>query len=175
MRFEPSPLEGCFVLHPERREDDRGFFARVFCVDELRANGLETRVHQASISFSARRGTLRGMHYQRHPHEEVKVVRCSSGAIFDVAVDLRRESRTFRQWFGVELNAKNRCSVYLPRGVAHGLLTLTDAAEVLYLISDPQVATAATGIRWNDPAIGIRWPFEPSVIAERDTEWPLLD
>ena len=174
MKIEPLALEGCFVLKPERSEDERGFFARVFCVDELRRHGLEASVNQASISFNAKRGTLRGMHYQAAPHEEVKVVRCTSGAAYDVAVDLREGSATYRKWCAVELSAANRVSVYLPKGVAHGFLTLTDDVELAYLISESHAPGAGRGIRWSDPAVGVDWPFDPVVISDRDKSWPLL-
>jgi dTDP-4-dehydrorhamnose 3,5-epimerase len=172
--IEPTPVYGCLLLRPDLKLDQRGLFARVFCVDELRDAGVDAYVHQCNTSCSLQIGTLRGMHYQESPHEECKVVRCTRGAIFDVAVDLRSESPTYRTWHGVELNQENRLSYYLPKGVAHGFLTLADDTEVAYLMSVPYMASAAKGIRWDDPAIGIRWPFRPTAISERDATWPLL-
>ena len=174
MNIERTPVDGCLVLRPELKTDERGLFCRVFCVDELRKVGVDARVCQASTAYNRRHGTLRGMHYQHSPHEEAKVVRCTRGAIFDVAVDLRPASPTYRKWHAVELTAENRVSFYLPKGIAHGLLTLTDDTEVSYLISDPYVPAAANGVRWDDPAVGVKWPFSPVVISERDMTWPLL-
>lgn len=168
----PTPLLGAFILDVTRLEDDRGFFARTFCTDELGALGLEARVTQASISFNPRKRTLRGMHFQRAPHEELKIVRCTRGAVFDVIVDLRRESATFKQWFGTRLDEENRRSLYVPRGFAHGILTLVDRTEVLYSMADAFVPAAAAGVRWNDPAFGIRWPEPPTILSTRDNAYP---
>jgi dTDP-4-dehydrorhamnose 3,5-epimerase len=169
-----TPVEGVFVLDIERREDDRGFFARTFDEDALRALGLEARVLQASVAFNPKRGTLRGMHLQCAPHGETKIVRCTRGAIHDVALDLRPESPTFKRWFATELDEDNRRALYIPKGCAHGVLTLRDDTEVLYLIADPYVAEAATGVRWDDPAFGILWPIAPIVISERDRTYPFF-
>lgn len=175
MIFAATPLAGAYLVDMTRLEDERGFFARSFCAEEFAAQGLVAPVSQCSVSFNVRRGTLRGLHYQAAPHEEEKLVRCTRGALFDVAVDLRRESATFRQWFGAELSADNQRALYLPKGFAHGFLCLEDRTEVLYMISVPYAAEAARGLRWNDPAIGIRWPMEPEVLAARDAAYPLLD
>lgn len=156
------------VLDVEPHPDERGLFARIWCVDELRAHGLDPRIVQSSISYNKQKGTLRGMHYQAEPHEETKSVRCTAGAIYDVAVDLRRSSETYRRWTAVELTAANRRTLYVPRGVAHGFITLTDDAEVLYQMGVAYVPGAARGVRWDDPAFGIEWPMEPRVISERD-------
>ena len=172
MIFTPAELPGVFLIDVERREDERGFFARTWDGDELRAHGLDPAIVQCSISYNARRATLRGMHLQRAPHEETKLVRCTAGAIHDVLVDLRPSSPTYRQWIGVDLTAENRRTLYVPRGVAHGFVTLTDASEVLYMIGTGYVAEAAGGVRWNDLAFAIRWPVEPEVISERDRTWP---
>lgn len=174
MRFTPTPLAGACVVEIEPKADDRGFFARAFCRAEFRDHQLNPEIDQCSISFNASRGTLRGMHFQAVPHEEDKLVRCTAGAIFDVIVDIRRTSPTFGAWFGVELSAANRRQLYVPKGFAHGFLTLGDAAEVFYQISVPFDPAGARGIRWNDPAIGIAWPFDPAVISPRDAALPLL-
>lgn len=167
-----ADVEGVFVLDVERREDERGFFARTFAVDELRPRGLVANVTQASVAFNRRKGTLRGMHFQRPPHEETKIVRCTRGAVFDVAVDLRPKSPTFKRWFGVQLDEDNRRSLYIPAGCAHGVLTLRDDTEVLYLIDAAYAPEAAGGVRWNDPAFGIKWPMVPEVVSRRDGAYP---
>jgi dTDP-4-dehydrorhamnose 3,5-epimerase len=155
--------------------DERGYFARTFCAEEFAAHGLVSGVSQCSVSFNRKRGTLRGMHFQAAPHDEQKLVRCVSGAIFDVIVDIRPESPTRRRWFGVELTAANRRSLYIPQGFAHGFITLADDTEVFYSMSVPHVAGAARGLRWSDPLLGIRWPLQPMVMSTRDAEYPLLD
>lgn len=160
------------IIEPDLHADERGAFARTYCADEIRAHGLDARVAQCSTSFNRRAGTLRGLHYQRPPHAEVKLVRCTMGAIFDVAVDLRPESPTYCRWVGVELTAENRRALYVPEGCAHGFLTLVDGSEVFYQISSPYVAQAGTGVRWNDPAFGVQWPSTPIVMAERDADYP---
>jgi dTDP-4-dehydrorhamnose 3,5-epimerase len=172
MRFRKTSVAGAVVVEPERHEDERGYFARTFCVREFREQGLDPSVEQCNLSFNARRGTLRGMHSQRRPHEEVKLVRCVRGAIHDVIVDLRRESPTYLQHFGVELSAENGLALYVPKGVFHGFITLDDASEVFYQMSTPYVADAARGYRWNDPAFGIHWPVEVAVISARDASYP---
>jgi len=171
VRATPTPLAGAFVLDITPKEDERGFFARTFCVDELAALGLEARVMQESVSFNRHMGTLRGMHFQRSPHEELKIVRCARGAVFDVIVDLRRDSATFKHWFGTTLNETNHQSLYVPRGFAHGFLTLEDATELLYSIADPFVPASGAGVRWNDRAFGIEWPASPRIISERDANY----
>lgn len=168
MKITRTSLPEVAVLEIEPRNDERGFFARTFCIDELRAAGLEFRVVQENVSFNARRGTLRGLHLQRAPHEEPKIVRCTRGAIFDVAVDVRRESERAGQWVATELSAENHVSLYVPPGFAHGFLTLTDDTEVHYLMGARFEASAATGFRFDDPAFGIRWPSAPSVVSARD-------
>jgi dTDP-4-dehydrorhamnose 3,5-epimerase len=173
--FEESPLRGAYLIDMTPVVDERGYFARTFCAEEFAAHGLGAVVSQCSVSFNPKRGTLRGMHFQAAPHDEQKLVRCVSGGIFDVIVDLRPDSPTRRHWFGVELTAVNRRSIYIPRGFAHGFITLTDAAEVFYSMSAPHVAGAARGLRWSDPALDIRWPLQPLVISARDAAYPLLD
>jgi dTDP-4-dehydrorhamnose 3,5-epimerase len=172
MIFTPTPLAGAFVLDPERFEDPRGFFARTWCPREMEAHGLNPRLAQCSFAYNRAAGTLRGMHYQAEPHAEAKIVRCTSGAIYDVIVDLRPESPTRKGWTGVELSAENRRSLYVPEGFAHGYITLRDETEVLYLISESHAPDFARGVRWDDPAFGISWPREVSVISDRDRDYP---
>jgi dTDP-4-dehydrorhamnose 3,5-epimerase len=176
--FAETPVAGALVVEPQPIEDERGFFARTFSTEEFAARGLDARVDQCSASFSVRAGTLRGMHYQAAPHGETKLVRCTRGAIFDVAVDLRRESPTYLRWAGVELSADNRRALYVPEGCAHGFQTLVDGAEVLYQISMPYVPAAARGVRWDDPAFGIDWPDAPiggRTMSARDAAYPDFD
>jgi dTDP-4-dehydrorhamnose 3,5-epimerase len=167
-----TPLQGAFVVQPEPVRDERGLFARTFDRDAFAARGLACVVEQSSVSFNLRAGTLRGMHYQAEPHGEEKLVRCVRGAIHDVIVDLRPQSPTFRGWFGVDLDEDNRQALYIPKGMAHGFLTLSDGAEVLYQISTPYVPEAGRGVRYDDPAFAIDWPGAPSVISERDRTYP---
>jgi dTDP-4-dehydrorhamnose 3,5-epimerase len=168
MRFVPLPLAGAFVIELEPLCDERGFFARAFSADEFAQRGLVSTFVQSGIAFNPRSGTLRGMHFQVAPHGEVKLIRCTAGAVYDVIVDLRSGSPTFRQWASVELSADNRRTLYVPEGFAHGYVTLTDGAELLYQMSVPHHAPSARGVRWNDPAFGIAWPVEPVVISARD-------
>jgi dTDP-4-dehydrorhamnose 3,5-epimerase len=172
MTFEPTGLDGAWILHLEPHDDDRGFFARVWCAEEFRARGMKNALAQCSLSFSRAAGTLRGMHLQAPPAEEAKVVRCVRGAVYDVLLDLRPHSPSYRKWIARELTADNRMSVYVPEGFAHGFLTLTDDTEVLYLISAPHAPALVRGVRWNDPAFGIRWPRTPVVISDRDRNYP---
>jgi dTDP-4-dehydrorhamnose 3,5-epimerase len=159
--FHETQVAGSYLVEPERIEDERGFFARSFSSDEFAARGLDTRVEQCSTSFNARRGTLRGLHYQTAPHGEAKLVRCTRGAIYDVAVDLRPDSPSYLRWVGSELSADNGHALFIPEGCAHGFQTLVDDSEVLYQISTPYVAEAARGVRWDDPAFDIEWPPPP--------------
>jgi dTDP-4-dehydrorhamnose 3,5-epimerase len=172
MDFEPAGLAGAWLLHLERREDERGFFARLWCADEFRCHGLNPALSQCSLSYNHRAGTLRGMHYQAAPAAEAKVVRCVRGAIHDVLIDLRPGSPTYRKWVARELTADNRVSLYVPEGVAHGFLTLSDDAEVLYLISAEYSPALARGVRWDDPAFEVPWPRQPLVISDRDRGYP---
>jgi dTDP-4-dehydrorhamnose 3,5-epimerase len=173
VRFVTSAVGGVFILEQERREDARGFFARTWCTEELSGRGLEARLAQCSVSFNRRRGTLRGLHYQAPPHAEVKVVRCTRGALFDVALDLRPDSPGFLHWVGVELTADNGRALYIPRGCGHGFYTLADATEVEYLISSPYAPDAARVVRFDDPLFAIHWPGPVEVIAPRDRDAPL--
>lgn len=175
MIFRPTRLAGCFVVIPEAHTDERGFFARTYSRADFEAAGLESTVSECSISYNERKGTLRGMHYQVAPHEEVKLVRCTKGRVFDVAVDLRRGSPTYRSWDSVILSAENRWSLFIPKGFAHGFLTLEEDTEIAYQISTPYVRQHARGFRWDDPAVGIEWPDAgPRTIAEQDRGWPEL-
>jgi dTDP-4-dehydrorhamnose 3,5-epimerase len=168
MRFEELPLAGTFVVSPERHRDARGWLARTFCRDEFAARGLVADFVQCSTSFNARSGTLRGMHFQRAPHAETKLVRCTRGAVFDVLLDLRPDSATFRCWHAVELSEANGVAAYIPAGLAHGFQSLTDASEVLYQITERYAPEASAGVRWDDPAFGIDWPILPPIMADRD-------
>jgi len=175
VKLTACALAGVYTVDMDRIEDERGFFARSFCVGEFAEHGLEAPTSQCSVSFNARRGTLRGLHFQAPPHDEEKLVRCTAGAIFDVAVDLRLGSATRLQWFGTELSAGNHRALYIPKGFAHGFVTLADATEVLYMISVPHAAGFGRGVRWNDPAFAIDWPLQPVVISARDAAYPSLD
>lgn len=172
MIFTETPLGGAFVIDPEPIEDARGFFARTWCRREIGARGLETRIAQVSTSFSKRRGTLRGMHYQAAPAAETKIVRCTRGALHDVIVDLRPESPTFTRHLAVVLTAENRKMLYVPAGFAHGFQTLEHDTEVLYQISEFYSPEHARGVRWDDPAFGISWPDDERTIADRDRSYP---
>lgn len=172
MRFVPLPLSGALLIEPEPIADERGFFARIYCREEFAAHGLDPDLVQCSVSLNKRKGTLRGMHYQKSPHEETKLVRCTMGAIRDVIVDLRRDSLTYLRWAGVDLSAENRSTLYVPRGFAHGFVTLADNSEVFYQMSRFFEPGSAAGVRWNDPAFGIEWPGDVSVISERDRNYP---
>jgi dTDP-4-dehydrorhamnose 3,5-epimerase len=174
MQFVQTPLPGAWVVELDLLGDERGWFARTFDADEFEQRGLNPAVVQCNASFNARSGTLRGMHYQAEPHGESKLVRCVRGGIFDVAVDLRSDSPTYRRWHGVELSAENRLAFYIPAGLAHGFQTLTDDCEVLYQMGNPYIPEAARGVRWDDPAFAIDWPQPPAdrVISEKDRRYP---
>jgi dTDP-4-dehydrorhamnose 3,5-epimerase len=168
MRFDELPLAGAFVISPERHCDTRGWFARTFCRDEFAAHGLTVDFVQCSTSFNAHRGTLRGMHLQRAPHAETKLVRCTRGAIFDVLLDLRRKSATYRHWRAAELTENDGRALYIPAGFAHGFQSLADDTEVLYQITERHAPELSVGVRWNDPAFGIEWPIHPPMLSEQD-------
>jgi len=172
MRFTQTELGGAWLIELEPRVDDRGFFARTFCMREFADHGLETRFVQHSISYSSRKGTLRGMHFQRPPHGEVKVVSCLKGAILDVVIDLRPDSPARLQWRAFELSAANRCQLYVPQGFAHGFQTLADDTTVGYLISAFQETTAASGVRHDDLAFAIDWPLPVAAMSDADRSWP---
>ncbi len=175
MRFEPTPLSGAYIIEAEPVEDERGFFARLWCAEEARRLGLVPEVAQCSLSHNRLRGTLRGVHFQAPPHTEIKVVRCVRGALFDVLVDLRRDSPTFGRWFATELTTENLKAMYIPAGLAHGFQTLEDDTELLYQISTAYRAEARHGVRWDDPSLNISWPLPPVAVSERDASWPGLD
>jgi len=172
MIFTETPLAGAFVIEPELLEDARGFFARTWCERELEARGLVTRIAQCSTSFNKRKGTLRGMHYQAPPLAETKIVRCIRGSMYDVIIDLRPKSPSFARHFAIVLTADNRKMLYVPGGFAHGFQTLEDDTEVLYQISEFYSSAYARGVRWDDPAFGIRWPSDERTIVERDRTYP---
>ena len=172
MLFTRTPVQGVVVIEPELLVDERGFFARSWCRNEFASQGLSPKLMQCNISFNPHRGTLRGMHYQAAPYEEAKVVRSTKGAIYDVALDLRPHSPTFKQHFGVELTADNHRMLYVPEGCAHGFLTLEDNTEIFYQMSEMYQGDFGRGVRWNDPAFGITWPGEIRVISERDRNYP---
>lgn len=172
MIFTETELKGAFVLELEKREDSRGFFARTFCEKEFEAHGLNTHVTQCNVAFNKRRGTLRGLHFQLQPYEEAKLVRCSRGTIYDVIVDLRRDSPTFKEWVAVELTADNRKTLYVPYGFAHSYQTLEDSTEIIYQVSQFYAPKYASGVRYNDPAFGIQWPLNITEISEQDRKWP---
>ncbi len=172
MKFEETELPGAYVIELEPVRDERGFFARAWCAREFEAAGLTTVHAQTNFSYNGRAGTLRGLHYQLAPHQEVKLVRCIRGSIYDVIVDLREGSPGYRKWIGVELSACNRRMLYVPAGFAHGFVTLEDDTEVLYQVNEFYTPGAERGLRYDDPAIGIRWPRAVSIISEKDAGWP---
>ena len=172
MIFRETKLPGTFEISLEPRSDERGFFARCWCQEEFESHNLSSAIVQCSISFNSRKGTLRGIHYQASPHAEAKVVRCTTGAIYDVVVDLREDSPTYKDWIAVVLTAEKRNMVYVPEGCGHAFLTLNDETEVLYQMSEFYRPEAARGVRWNDPAFQIVWPAPVEVISERDQNYP---
>ena len=174
MQFTPSRIPGAWVIDIEPIHDQRGFFAMTWQPEEFRRRGIDPVVAQCNLAFNRKRGTLRGMHFQKAPHGQAKIVRATRGSLLDVIIDLRAESPTYRRWDAVELSQDNRRMLYMPAGVAHGYLTLTDDVEAYYHASTPWEPAAESGVRWNDPAFAITWPFEPVVISEKDRNWPLL-
>lgn len=176
MLFTETRLKGAYTIDIEPHEDTRGFFARVWCKNEFAEQGLVSDLAQCSVAYNRRKGTLRGMHYLQAPHAEVKLIRCTKGAVYDVIIDLRPDSDTCRQWLGLELTEENHRTIYIPEGFAHGYMTLRDDTELFYQMSQIYVPEADTGVRWNDPAFGIEWPHVADmIIAERDQTWPLVD
>jgi dTDP-4-dehydrorhamnose 3,5-epimerase len=175
MKFSKCKLSGVFIIDIEPIKDNRGIFARLWCKDEFEQQGLVTELSQCSLSFNQFKGTLRGMHYQSVPHAETKVVRCTRGSIFDVVIDLRPQSPTYKQWFGLSLSANNYQMIYIPEGLAHGFITLEPATEVFYQISVPYAPQSACGVRWNDPGFNIDWPMVPSVISPKDANYADFD
>lgn len=172
VNFQETSIQGVVIVDQNRHTDERGYFARSFCTDEFSDHGLDPVVAQCNVSFNPQVGTLRGMHYQAEPHGEAKLVRCTRGAIFDVAVDLRPDSPTFRSWFGAELTEDNGRALYIPAKLAHGFLTLAPDSEVFYQMSYPYVPGTERGVRWNDPVFGIVWPAAVATMSDRDRNFP---
>jgi len=172
VKFEATALKGAFVIRPEPVTDVRGFFARTYCQKEFQSRGLVSNFVQCNVSFNRKRGTLRGMHYQTEPYPEAKLVRCTMGTIYDVIVDIDPTSPTFRKWISVELSARNRNMLYIPKGYAHGFQTLEDETEVFYQMSEFYHPENATGVRWNDPALAIAWPVQDPIVSEKDGAYP---
>jgi len=172
--YTPLRIPGAWLIDVTKITDTRGFFAITWLPNELVERGMNPGLAQCNLAYNRRRGTLRGMHFQSAPHGQAKIVRATRGALFDVIVDLREDSPTFKQWDAVELTADNYRMLYVPEGIAHGYLTLTHDTEVYYHASAPWAPQSESGVRWDDPAIGIEWPFQPAIVSERDSTWPLL-
>jgi dTDP-4-dehydrorhamnose 3,5-epimerase len=175
LKFIETPLPGLYVVEIEPLKDDRGFFARGFCARDFQAHGLVPTLAQCNISFNEKAGTLRGLHFQALPHEEAKLVRCTQGAIYDVAIDIRPNSGTYLKWYAAELTSENRRMMFIPHGFAHGFQTLVDKSEVFYLMSEFYYPKSARGLRWNDPTLGISWPIANQIISDKDRTYPLID
>jgi len=173
MIFTETDLKGAYVIEPEKYEDERGYFARVFCQNEFESHGFKLNMVQSNIGLSRKKGTIRGLHYQVYPYAEAKLIRCITGSIFDVIIDLRPESLTYKQWFGIELNSKNGQMLLIPENFAHGYQSLLDETEVFYQVSQFYAPDAERGVRWDDPAFNIQWPemLDP-IISEKDKSWP---
>ncbi len=174
MKFTKTNLAGAFLIELEEQSDSRGFFARTYCREEFEQAGLNPEIAQCSTSFNLKAGTLRGMHYQIEPHAECKLIRCTRGAVFDVLVDLRPDSPSYRHWYGTELTAENNRLLYAPQGLAHGFLTLEDFSEVFYQISVPYNEQASRGVRYDDPVFGILWPRPIEIVSDKDKQWKLV-
>ena len=175
MKFKETKLKGAYVIEPEKLEDERGYFARAWCQQEFLKNGLDVGLVQCNVSYSPRKGTLRGMHYQDPPHAETKLVRCTRGALYDVIVDLRPDSETFLQWTGFELTPDNGRVMYVPKGFAHGFQTLEEHSMAFYQVSEFYARDYCRGVCWNDPQLNINWPFEVTVISKQDQGWGDID
>lgn len=175
MFFTETELKGAFVIDVNKLNDNRGFFGRTWCQEEMEAHGLNGNVVQSNTSFNIHKGTLRGMHYQKHPYEETKLVRCTKGSVYDVIVDLRPDSPTFKKWLGVQLSENDHRMIYVPEKFAHGYLTLEDNSEVTYLVTQFHKPGSEGGLRWNDPEIGITWPNKINIISEKDKNHPLFN
>ncbi|MDO8927285.1 MAG: dTDP-4-dehydrorhamnose 3,5-epimerase [Sideroxyarcus sp.] len=174
MKFQQLPLEGAFLVSLEKRSDERGSFARAFCKNEFSAHGIPTDIVQSNISTNEKTGIVRGMHFQRAPHAETKLVRCTRGAIYDVIVDIREDSPTFGQWYGVELSEDNGLLIVVPEGFAHGYQALTDGATAFYMVTTAYAPGSESGLRHDDPALGIKWPLAVTDMSDKDRHWPLL-
>lgn len=175
MIFSETKLKGAFVIDVQKLTDDRGFFGRLWCENEMKAHDLETNIVQSNVSLSKNKGTLRGMHFQRSPYQETKLVRCTKGSVYDVIVDLRPESQTFKQWFGVKLSETDHKMIYVPKNFAHGFLTLEDNSEVYYLVTQFYNKDHEAGLRWDDPELNIDWPIMVHEISEKDNSHPNFD
>jgi dTDP-4-dehydrorhamnose 3,5-epimerase len=169
--FKKTPLAGAFVIKLQKLKDERGFFARSYCQKEFKDHGLIPKIVQANFSFNKKKGTLRGMHYQIFPYEEAKLIQCTRGALYDVIIDLRKDSPTYKKWFGLELTANNYTMLYVPESFAHGFYTLEDNTEATYMVSQFYTPGSERGIRWDDPAFNIQWPLKPEVISSKDAKW----
>jgi len=175
VKFHETELKGAMIIEPELHEDHRGFFARVFCRKEFQRQGLEADCVQCNLAFNKKKGTLRGLHYQCAPDEETKLVQCVAGSIYDVIIDLRADSATYKRWIAVTLSAQNRKLLYVPKGFAHGYQTLEDDTTVFYQVSHYYSPQSERGVRWDDPAFGIRWPLaDELIISQKDRNWPLF-
>lgn len=172
MKFIETPLKGSFIIELEKYEDERGFFARTYCKEEFGKFGIPDNLVQTNISFNKKRGTIRGMHYQEGPFAEPKIVSCYAGGIYDVIIDLRRDSKSYCQWFGVELDALNHTSLFIPKGFAHGFQTLLDNTLIHYQMGEYYMPEYARGVRWNDPLFKITWPISDVTISEKDSQYP---
>jgi len=172
MKFFETKLKGSFIIEIEKLEDERGFFARIWDQKKFAEMGLNPKLSQSSVSFNKKRGTLRGIHYQITPYQETKLVRCNRGKIFDVIIDLRENSKTYRQWLGIEINSENNNMLYIPEGFAHGFQTLEDNTEVFYQISQEHMPEYARGKLWNDPIFNISWPIKSPIMSDKDKQWP---
>lgn len=175
MKFTPLSLKDAYLIQPNFIEDNRGFFARSFCTQEFKNHGLNPHLEQCNISYNYKMGTMRGMHYQIGDKSEDKVVRCTMGKIYDIIIDLRLSSETYRHWVGLELSAQNRLMLYIPQGFAHGFQTLEDDTEVFYQMTESFSPEHARGIRWNDPSFNLQWPYDPTVISAKDQQYPDFD
>jgi dTDP-4-dehydrorhamnose 3,5-epimerase len=171
VRFKPTSIDGAYLIEPELAEDQRGFFARLWCAEEFRENGLDTRLAQASISYNRRRGTIRGLHWQAAPYGENKLVRCSAGAIYDVLVDIRPHSTSYMRWEAFLLSHRNRRMIFIPEGIAHGFQTLEDDTEISYQMSEAYHPEAACGLRWDDPSFNIIWPISDPILSLKDCSY----
>jgi dTDP-4-dehydrorhamnose 3,5-epimerase len=174
MDFTQTSIEGVFILDVKRNEDERGFFGRIWCRKEFEENGIKLDILQINTAVSYSKGTLRGMHYQEAPYAETKVVRCTKGSVFDVALDIRPASRTFKKWFGIELSSENQRMLVVPPGCAHGYQTLEDETELMYITSEFYNPPAAKGLRYNDQAFDIKWPLQASIVSQADANWPFF-
>ena len=172
MKFQETKLAGSYIIEPEKLSDDRGFFARVWDQKIFGEIGLNPNIFQCNVSLTKKKGSIRGMHYQIHPYEETKLVRCTQGSIFDVIIDLRPDSKTYQQWEGFELSSENHKMLFVPEGFAHGFQTLVDNVEIFYQVSEFYTPNAEQGIRWNDDEFNIVWPLTPTVLSEKDSSWP---